>query len=523
MRPGLRVQLLLLIGALLVIGLLPLYFAVSTYTRVTLQEVRYGSARSLARAVAGHVAEARAQRSSAELMELLRAEIGASGLEAIGVYDASGAALARVGEPVAVDQLPSRLDPAREQVSRAVSAHGPAIVVAVPHPGGAVAAVARIDDDSARAGTLSRLFALYTAVIALGLLVMAYFALTRSIVRPLEALSGAAERVVTGARRLELPTGGARELTRLGVSLRRMTEHLLAEEEALRRQVDEVERATRELEEAQASLVQSERLASVGRLAAGLAHEIGNPIAALMGLQDLLLEGGLTPEEERDFLERMRKETERIHRILNDLLQFARPGAVSASDTPGEVEVAARDTAALLRPQRALREVTLELDLEPGLPRVRLGSQHLMQVLLNLVMNAADACGPGGHVVIRAHAAPQERAGKPSSAPPREAPSEAERASARAVSEASRRVILSVEDDGPGVASAVRGQLFEPFVTTKEVGKGTGLGLSVCRGLVEGAGGQIELDEAFEGGTRFIVSLPAAREETPDSGAPRRE
>ena len=100
-----------------------------------------------------------------------------------------------------------------------------------------------------------------------------------------------------------------------------------ADEERMRQQIDELERRAHELRDAQASLVRSERLASVGRLAAGLAHEIGNPIAALMGIEDLLLEGAIDEAEQKDFVRRMRAETERIHRILRDLLDFARPAS----------------------------------------------------------------------------------------------------------------------------------------------------------------------------------------------------
>lgn len=480
MRPGLRVQLLLLMSGLLLLGLLPLYFAVSTYTRVTLQEVRYGSARALGRAVAGHVAEARERRTPTELMDLCRSEIGASGLEAIGVYDPQGKAIARVGEPVAVDQLPALVEPQLEQVFAVRTAYGPGIAVVVPDSRGAVAAILRTDDDAARVAPLLRLFGFYTAISALILLMLGYFVLTRLIVRPLDSLSVAAGRVVTGARRFELPRGGARELAELGVSLKQMTEHLLAEEEALRAKVDEVERATRELKATQAGLVRSERLASVGRLAAGLAHEIGNPISALIGLQELLIEGGLSEGEQQDFLRRMRKETERIHRILRDLLQFARPGREAAGEVAsGNVESVVHDTVTLISPQQALRDVALEIDVMPDLPPVTMADEQLIQVLLNLLLNAADACGPHGHVVVRAAPSPGG-------------------------------VRLSVEDNGPGISAAVGDQLFEPFVTTKEVGKGTGLGLSVCRGLVEAAGGRIDLDATYTAGARFVVELPSA-------------
>lgn len=481
MRGGLRLQILLLMGGLLLLAFIPLFFAVATYTSATLQQLRVGHARALGRAIAAHVAEARSSRTGDDLMSLLRAEIGTEGVEAIGVYDLGGERVAAAGEPAAVDELPRGHVVNREGL-RELPVGASVLTVTVPSGVGPVVAVLRIDDQAARAAPLVRLVGLYTALVGLALLVIAYFALTRLIVRPLDGLARAAERVASGARKLAVPKTSVRELSDLGSSLGIMTERLLQEEDKLRTKIDEVERATERLKEAQDRLVRSERLASVGRLAAGLAHEIGNPISALMGLQDLVLAGGLSPEEERDFMQRMRKETERIHRILRDLLQFARPAAAplagESDQEPGDVETAARDTAALVAPQRSLKEVSLNLDVATALPAVALGHEQLMQVILNLVMNAADAVGPGGSIRVAA----QRNAGG---------------------------VRLLVEDDGPGVDPRVKAQLFEPFVTTKEVGKGTGLGLAVCRGLVESAGGSISLDPTFGRGARFIVDLPA--------------
>jgi two-component system NtrC family sensor kinase len=479
-RAGLRLRLLLLLGSLLLVAFVPLFFAVATYTSLTLQRLRESHARSLGRAVAGHVAAAGQGRTSEQLMPLLRSQIGAEGLEAIGVYRPDGMPLARIGNPSAVEALPRSARPTHEATSDVSTSYGRALAVLVPNPAGAVVAIVRTDDDSAHTTPLLRLLALYTSLVGLALLTATYFALTRLIVRPLDALAHAAERVASGARRLAVPHTPVRELSELGRSLNTMTERLLAEEDKLRKKVDEVELATQRLKETQEQLVRSERLASVGRLAAGLAHEIGNPIAALIGLEDLLLAGGLTPEEQHDFLQRMRRETERVHRILRDLLAFARPSRADLeSRHPGDVEAAVHDTAALVMPHPALREVELALDVHADLPRVSLSREQLVQVLLNLVLNAADAAGAGGHIQIEARAAPGG-------------------------------VRLSVADDGPGVASEVQGRLFEPFVTTKEVGKGTGLGLAVCRALVEAAGGTIELDSSVPRGARFVLELPDA-------------
>ena len=251
--------------------------------------------------------------------------------------------------------------------------------------------------------------------------------------------------------------------------------------------VEELTDATRRLTDTRAQLVRSERMASVGRLAAGLAHEIGNPIAALMGMEDLLIEGGLEPEAERDFLRRMRRETDRIHLVIRDLLDFARPEGRGDTD-PGppalaDVGAVVADVVSLVKPQKPLRTVRIDASPIAGL-EVALAAPRLTQVLLNLVLNAGAAVAgsgrDGGRVTLRARA------------------------------EGAERVRIEVEDDGPGIAPAVRDRLFEPFVTTKPVGEGTGLGLAVCRGLVESAGGEIGVDASYEGGARFYVLLPTA-------------
>jgi two-component system NtrC family sensor kinase len=151
-----------------------------------------------------------------------------------------------------------------------------------------------------------------------------------------------------------------------------MTERCARKKRALRDKVTaEEKRYEAELENAQERLVRSERLASVGRLSAGLAHEIGNPLSAVLGFQELMLSGGLDPEEERDFLVRMKRETERITKILRDLLDFARPAAMGpTSDVRGRASVAeaASDVVALVKPQKPFRDVALELRSSPVCP-----------------------------------------------------------------------------------------------------------------------------------------------------------
>jgi signal transduction histidine kinase len=468
-------------GSLLLLGFVPLYVAVATYTNVAIEQLRASHARVLVRALAREF-DASVALDASKAEARLHADLAASaavGLQGLTWLDSSGRIRASAGEGLPL----AALRPTRGSWDFATgidSPRGRDLVVSVRVSSGAFAALVAVQQRATAPTPLLRLLALYTALVGVAVLVLAYFALTYLIVRPLDELTRSAERVATGARRLTLPRSRARELSQLGQSIQAMTDKLLSEEEALRNQVAEVEAATLRLTEAQERLVRSERLASVGRLAAGLAHEIGNPIAALIGFEDLLLQGGLEPKEERDFLLRMRRDTERIHRILRDLLDFARPAAHGPErprNEPGDVAAAIDDTMSLVAPQKEIKELELKVELDEPLPEVALPGEQLVQVLLNLVLNAADAVGPGGHVKISARR--------------REA-----------------RVDLVVEDDGPGVPIGIRSRLFEPFVTSKEPGKGTGLGLAVCRGLVEAAGGSITLDEECVTGARFVVQLP---------------
>jgi signal transduction histidine kinase len=485
MRLGIRLQLLLALGSLLVLAFVPLFFAVASLTRATLAQSRVASATALGRAVAGHVT-ARASHGGEDLGLLLDAQIDAAGVAAIGIYDEAGALVAARGVERMDVLLPRTITVGAERVAQLPSPRGAALLVVVPAEDklafacGGVGVIARVDLGATPSAALVRLFALYTGIVALALLVFAYISMTRLVVRPIDRLSREARRVADGARRLEAPQQGAREMIELGTSLEQMTAKLRADEEALRAKIAEVERYAADLKQAQERLVRSERLASVGRLSAGLAHEIGNPLAAILGFQELLLGGGLDEADQRDFLQRMKRETERIHRILRDLLDFARPARAGREGEPeaaGDVREAVNDVLALVKPQKAFRDVELAAEIAPDLPRVTLSHQRIVQVVLNLVLNAADAT-PRGHVTVRA-----EQAGE-------------------------GRVRIAVEDDGPGIAPEVRDKLFEPFVTTKPVGEGTGLGLAVCRGLVEAAAGTIAVEARGEGGARFLVELP---------------
>ena len=486
---GLRPQLLVLLGGLLVLAFVPLLIALSTYTVVTLRQLDDAQAHALGHALGAHVQQLETTASAAELIEALARVAPSTGLVAAR-SSLDGSEPATLGESAVLRALDAAAS-SGETLPRMLRVNEHRLwALAVPAPRGTTWLALDAERSSARARGLTGMFGLYAFLIGVSLLTVAYFALTRLIVRPLDELARAAENVTLGKRKLTAPSSAARELRELGQSLESMTDRLLEEERSLRAQIVEVERARSDLARTQTQLVRSERLASVGRLAAGLAHEIGNPIAAIMGLEDLLLEGELSAHEQRDFIKRMRTETDRVHRTLKDLLQFARPqrDGGSAGPTSGDVEAAIHDTAALVVHQPSLQKLELHIDVEPALARVTLATEQLAQVVLNLILNAADALSARGSGRIAVFAR-----------------------------RAADGVEIAVEDDGPGVPAEVAEHIFEPFFTTKEVGKGTGLGLSVCQGLISAAGGTLGLDGRHTAGARFVVLLPSCEQTAGDA------
>lgn len=472
------------LAGLLLLAFLPLFFAVARLTERSITETQAEGARSLGRLMAAQIAErkhvAAPEDESRELSSSLARNVDLAGALAAVVWSEDGHVLARAGVEanLLAERTPAR--PFREAIR--TTRHGTLDVVV---PGKDYVIVVRMPLDESVGPQLSRLFALYTAVFAVALLVFAYFALTRLIVKPVESLARAADRVATGAPKLEIPQVGARELAELGASLRAMTEKLRTNEEDLKEQVSALERAGRNLLDTRTQLEGSERLASVGRLAAGVAHEIGNPITAIIGLQDLMLDGGLPEETNHDFLARMRKETERVNEIVKDLLSYARSSSTDDASEPGDVAAAIEQVVALVKPQKGMKELALDVDVDGDLPKVKMPTRKLSQVLLNVLLNAKDALVP----------AVGEKKGT--------------RITVRARHE-SGAVYIYVEDDGPGIPTPLAEKIFEPFFTTKDVGEGTGLGLAVCRGLVEGSGGRIEVDASYADGARLVVTIPCA-------------
>ncbi len=328
-----------------------------------------------------------------------------------------------------------------------------------------------LDELHGAVGDRTRVVLLYLAFDFLAVLLFGMYLGGRYLVRPVRALTRATAAVAAGNLDPQLvpPEQGPAELARLTESFRAMVERL-------RDQRDELERRLEELRATRHDLVRSEKLATVGRLAAGVAHEIGNPLSAVLGYVEYLRDGrGVTPELQASLFERMDRELSRMGDSIRRLLDFSRP----SPPDPHREDLAeiARAAAELVRFQRACKNVQIDVEGAPA-PAVLVDRGRLKQVFVNLLLNAADALDGQGNVRIHVVAA-------------------------------DGGVRAAVTDDGPGVTPEIRERLFEPFFTTKPAGSGTGLGLAISQQIVEEAGGRLSYVDGGPGAT-FEVWLPAA-------------
>lgn len=239
------------------------------------------------------------------------------------------------------------------------------------------------------------------------------------------------------------------------------------------------------LQRLQAQMVQSEKLVSLGQLAAGAAHEINNPLTAILGYSDLLADDVTLPERTRATAVKIREQARRTKSLVQNLLSFARQ--VPAERTLLDINTVLTNAVQLRALDLHSGGSTIEMQLESVLPGVRGDNNQLMQVFFNIITNALDAMvgSGGGKLTIRTL---RDRG----------------------------NVVLLFSDTGPGLREPHR--VFDPFYTTKPVGKGTGLGLSICYGIVQEHGGKIFCYNNQEGGAVFRVELPAVLAVLPQRG-----
>jgi two-component system NtrC family sensor kinase len=247
------------------------------------------------------------------------------------------------------------------------------------------------------------------------------------------------------------------------------------------------ERDRHQRAESELKLVQSERQASVGRLAAGVAHEINNPLTGVLTFTHLLLRRKDLAEDVRQDLETVAVSTERVRKIVKGLLDFSRQSKIEPELT--DINQLIEKTIPLVANQALVKGVVFCFDPGKDVPARTLDRSQFQSVLLNIIINAIDATDQGGHITITTGMSYSPEA------------------------DVKRGIEIRIADTGHGIAPEHLDKLFDPFFTTKEVGKGTGLGLSVSQGIVERHGGTIRVHSIVGEGSTFTIRLPLDTEE----------
>ncbi|MDX1403716.1 MAG: ATP-binding protein [Woeseiaceae bacterium] len=285
---------------------------------------------------------------------------------------------------------------------------------------------------------------------------------SRKFTAPLETLSRAVRKVGKGDFEVNVDIESRDEIGQLSNSFNEMAHELKEREHSL--------------QTAQLALVQSEKMAAVGTLSAGLAHEVKNPLSAVLGYAQLSKRKLEQPDIVRQHLDTIENETRRCNEIISNLMQFSRQEKAEFTDV--SVNEVVEKSIGIVDHQLGLNNVQVNMSLATDIPPIIGNPNQLQQVLMNLAINAQQAMAPdGGTVDI-------------------------------VTSCDAHKVYISVSDTGPGIDEEVAQKIFEPFYTTKAAGEGTGLGLSVTYGIIQDHKGDIRVERAESGGARFVIELP---------------
>ena len=333
------------------------------------------------------------------------------------------------------------------------------------------------------------------------------FSMGKIIIKPIQRLVNRVDSFNEDDRQIFFSDKKDSEFNTLSKSINSMVRRIALDKEKLQQTIRSLEQSNSELKQAQNDIIRAEKMASVGRLTAGIAHEIGNPIGIVMGYMELLGQDDVTDDERSEFLTRAEDEISRIDVIIKQLLNYSRTSDYQSETV--SVHQVVRDTLEIVKFQPVIAAITIRSELTAQNDSVKADAGQLRQVCLNLILNAADAIADSdnsdnGQLVITS-ALRTDTVSTESRTP----------AGSHATSSESTRqdTVLQVNftDNGTGIAPDDIDYIFDPFFTTKEPGKGTGLGLSVSFKIIERLGGVISaVSDGTEGAT-MTIQLPLCR------------
>jgi two-component system NtrC family sensor kinase len=359
------------------------------------------------------------------------------------------------------------------------------------------------------------IFLAYFILDFLLLLGLGSFLLSRLIVVPVRKLLTATQHIGAGNFSYRVPVSGTVETAELAQSFNSMAESLTRQRTEIENHVISLESANEELKQAREENIRTEKMASVGLLAAGMAHEVGTPLSAIMGYAGILRQELQGDPERLEYAQRIEDDARRIDHIVRHLLDYARPrkGELSRVDV-GEL---IRGVFELLNAQGLFKKIRVTCDIPDDLPEVKVDGHQLQQVLINLMINARDALVSEGdlHITasVDAFATPMMSTDPAVVRGRRKSDFRgAFRSLLRDGERPLRCLKIEVRDTGEGIPREHLEKLFDPFFTTKEPGKGTGLGLAICARIIDSFNGRITVQSTVGVGTIFCVWLPVESE-----------
>lgn len=317
------------------------------------------------------------------------------------------------------------------------------------------------------------------ALLAVVLISVVAMKVADKISRPIRGMAEAAGKIAEGDYSQKVEITSDDEIGFLANNFNNMVSELVRAHQELRDSAEtlerKVEQRTAELRAMQAHLIQSEKLAGVGKLAAGVAHEINNPLTCVLTNSSLLLSDLPPDDPRREDLQAVVDETLRCRKIVKGLLDFARQTKPQKQKL--DLNKVAADVIALVRNQASFQNISIDADLDPQIPSVLADADQMRQVVLNIILNAADAMPQGGKIRVRSSFEPK-----------------------------ASQAILRISDTGPGIPAEIQDKMFEPFFTTKKTG--TGLGLAIAYGIMERHKGSLKVESAPGRGTTIEMILP---------------
>lgn len=382
---------------------------------------------------------------------------------------------------------------ARQKEGSFVTPDGGAVIHIIPilrnnASVGSAGLIVSLSAEKARLTRSRQVLMAYFAIDFILLLALGSFILSRIMVRPIDRLLAATEKITGGQYGHQVRVTGSSELARLAESFNGMSVTLQQKEQEVIKHVAALERANHDLQQAREEAIRTEKMASIGLLAAGMAHEIGTPLASIMGYAEMASGEQIDSDTIKDYARRISDDCTRIDRIVRGLLDYSRPQGSTLQ--PCNIGRLVTETIDLITRQGACKGVVISMRLDEKPSTAPVDPHQLQQVLINLILNSRDALPPGGKILVRVKAA-----------------------GAVSGSGESDGIRIEVLDNGNGIPEEHLKKIFDPFFTTKSPGKGTGLGLAISARIIESFGGKIAVQSTQGTGTCFSIWLPLSAEQ----------